>query len=357
MNTSSDPASDSASGTVLAGVCLGIAGYGLFSLQDAAVKWLVDDFTVWQVLFIRSVSLTALLLLIARRAGVSSMLASRNKGPLLLRAIVILAAWLCYYNAARDLGLAELTTLYYAAPVLVVVLSIVLLRERVHAARWIAIGLGFAGVVVAANPTGRPDLLPALLVLIAAGLWAWSNILVRQIMAYETTLNQMLFSNGAFVVLAGVAMPWTWQTPDPRSLALMVGLGVLSGAGQFLLFEGFRRAPASAIAPCEYTSLVFAFLLGYAIWGDLPADSVFLGAGLVALGSVVLVLSELRRSRARPGAAPASPIEAPVRPSIKPVELDAAPMVSGDAAPEPAVLPVSGGNAGPNWPRRDVPCE
>ena len=127
------------------------------------------------------------------------------------------------------------------------VLSIVLLKERVHATRWIAVGLGFAGVVVAADPAGRPDLLPAGLVLVAAALWAWSNILVRQIMAYETTLNQMLFSNGAFVLMAGVTMPWMWRAPDLEAWLLMVGLGTLSGVGQFLLYEGFRRAPASAI--------------------------------------------------------------------------------------------------------------
>jgi len=305
----------STSSGVLAGVGLGIAGYGLFSLQDAAVKWLVEDYAVWQVLFVRSLTLTALLVLIAGRSGVGAALGSRNKGPLLLRALVILAAWLCYYTAARHLGLAELTTLYYAAPIFVTVLSILILRERVYAARWIAIGVGFLGVIVAADPTGRPDLLPAALVLVAAALWAWSNILIRQIMAYETTLNQMLFSNGAFLLLTGATMPWMWSAPDMEGWLLMVGLGVLSGAGQYLLFEGFRLAPASAIAPCEYTALAWAFLLGYLIWSDVPSESVFLGAGLIVLASVVLVVSEHRRSR-RGAAGPA--IATPVRPSFKP---------------------------------------
>lgn len=320
---------DSTSSTVLAGVGLGIAGYGLFSLQDAAVKWLVDDYTVWQVLFVRSLTLTALLLLIARRKGLLGALRSRNKASLMLRALVILAAWLCYYNAARHLGLAELTTLYYAAPIFVTVLSIVMLKEQVHAARWIAIILGFVGVVVAADPAGRPDLLPAGLVLIAAALWAWSNILIRQIMAYETTLNQMLFGNGAFLVLTGVTMPWLWHAPDTEAWLLMIGLGILSGVGQFLLFEGFRLAPASAIAPCEYTSLAWAFLLGFLIWGDVPAQSVFLGAALILLASLVLVITEHRRSRRE---AAGSPMAAPVRPSIKPVVPGTAPAAATRAS-------------------------
>lgn len=314
------PKSNPKSGSVLAGVALGISGYGVFSLQDAAVKWLVTDYTVWQVMFVRSVTLTALLVLIARRAGLVAAARSRNKGAILLRAPLILAAWLCYYNAARELGLAELTTLYYAAPVMVILLSILFLKERVHAMRWVAVTVGFAGVVVAANPGERPDLWPAILVLIAAALWAWSSILVRQIMTRDTTLNQMLYGNGAFAIIAGCVMPWVWQTPDTLGWALMIGLGLLSGVGQYLLFEGFRMAPASAMAPTEYTSLIWAFLLGFAIWGDVPATSVFLGAGLIVLGSLVLIVDEHRRSRF--GAAEPSPATVPVRPSVAPVELD-----------------------------------
>jgi len=139
--------------------------------------------------------------------------------------------------------------------------------------------------------------------------------------------------------MAGIAMPFLWQAPDAFGWALMIGLGILSGAGQYLLFEGFRLAPASAIAPCEYTSLVWAFLLGLAIWGDVPASTIFAGAGLIALGSLVLVVSEHRRGRVQAAAgAPASPIESPVRPSIKPVGVKPANIVepSADSAAEPA---------------------
>jgi S-adenosylmethionine uptake transporter len=271
---------------------------------------------------VRSVTLTAALMLIGRRAAIAKAVRSRQKWQMLLRAPVILAAWICYYNAARHLGLAELTTLYYAAPIMVVVLSIILLKEKVHAARWAAVGIGFAGVVIAANPAEQPDLTPTILVLIAAALWAWSNILVRQVMAHETTFTQMLFSNATFAVMAGVTMPFLWTTPDAFAWALMIGLGILSGVGQFLLFEGFRLAPASAIAPCEYTGLIFAFMLGYAIWGDVPATEVFIGAALIVLGSLVLILSEHRRARRqRDAGEPVSPIDVPVRPSIKPLDV------------------------------------
>ena len=136
---------------------------------------------------------------------------------------------------------------------------------------------------------------------------------------------------GAFLLLTGATMPWMWIAPDMEGWLLMVGLGVLSGAGQYLLFEGFRLAPASAIGPCEYTALAWAFLLGYLIWSDVPSESVFLGAGLIVLASVVLVVSEHRRSR-RGAAGPA--ITIPVRPSFKPV--------ADESARPPAATPVQG---------------
>ena len=352
------PSHESHSGSVLAGVGFGIAGYGVFSLQDAAVKWLVTDHTVWQVLFVRSVTLTLLLVLIARPAGITVALRSRNKGAMLVRAPVILGAWLCYYTAARELGLAELTTLYYAAPILVIVLSILLLKERVHGARWLAVAIGFAGVIVAANPANRPDLLPAALVLIAAALWAWSSILVRQIMARESTLTQMLVGNAAFAVMSGVAMPWFWDMPDAFGWGLMIGLGLLGGVGQYFLFEGFRFAPASAMAPTEYTSLIWAFLLGFAIWGDVPAPSVFIGAGLIVLGSLVLVVTEHRRSRrsAAPGL-PESALDVPVRPSFKPVIVTST--ETSQTHGEARQTVIDGGPDGPAFSEqgRNAPCE
>ncbi len=88
---------------------------------------------------------------------------------------------------------------------------------------------------------------------------------------------------------------WLWRTPDLADLALMLGIGLVSGLGQFLLLEGFRYAPASALAPVEYTGLVWAGVYGYAIWADVPGPGTFAGAALIVSGSLALVWSESRK--------------------------------------------------------------
>jgi len=287
------------SGNVLLGLALALSANAVFSFQDAVVKWLVADFAVLQVLFIRSLAIATIAGTVYWRTAFRGVLRSPHKPALALRAAAMVTAWLCYYTAARSLVLADLVTLYFAAPLIITVMSIYILGEQVRWPRWLAVIVGFAGVVVAANPTGRPDLLPAGLVLVAATLWAWSNILMRKISATESTEVQMLFTGLAFVVACLPALPWVWVTPDPLTLALMTGIGCFAALGQYLMYESVRHAPASAVAPCSYTSLGWAFLWGWVIWRDIPELTVFAGAGLILLGSLIVVGSEWREVRRR----------------------------------------------------------
>jgi drug/metabolite transporter (DMT)-like permease len=281
----------------MAGILLATGAYFLFSGQDAAVKWLATDYAIPLLLFMRSITIVLLVLAIGRRPLVMQMLASRSKLPLLLRGAIILAAWLCYYTASRKLQLAEMVTIYFAAPMMITVLSVFLLHEKVGWQRWIGTSLGFVGVVVACAPGGVSFGWPVVLVLMAALLWAYSNILVRQISRTETTIMQMLFSNGAFVIACGVALPWIWTMPSWSAIGLMALVGLAGAGGQYLLFEGFRLAAASLIAPFEYSSLIWAFCLSFIVWGDVPRPGVFLGAGIIIASGLVVVAGEWLEER------------------------------------------------------------
>jgi len=183
----------------------------------------------------------------------------------------------------------------------VVVLSILVLRERVTAARWIAVIAGFAGVVIVADPAERPDLVPTLLVLAAAFMWAWSVILVRVVSRKDSTLSVMAVSSLFFVIACGAMLPFVWRTPDLLGWGLIFGFSLASALGQYLVYEGFRYAPASALAPVEYTGLVWAFFYGYMVWADVPTAKVVLGAALIVASSLGLVWWERRAARRAPG--------------------------------------------------------
>ncbi|MGN7293765.1 DMT family transporter [Rhizobium sp. SAFR-030] len=282
-------------GRPLLGIALASAGYACFALQDAIVKWLVADYEVPQVLFMRSLVIVLITGALARHLRHPSIMKSRYRGTVVLRAGLMLVAWLLFYNAAKHLGLAELTTLYFSAPLMVVFLSILVLKETVGAGRWIACIGGFLGVLIAANPAHSPNLLPAAMCVIAGFCWAWSTILIRLVSRSETTLTQMWATSLLFALACAVSFPWLWKTPDLTGWALMICLGLVATIGQYLLYEGFRYAPASALAPVEYTGLIWAFVYGYLIWAEIPAANVFVGAALIVGASLVLVIWEKQK--------------------------------------------------------------
>lgn len=280
--------------TVVTGVLSTVLAYFLFSLQDAAVKWLVVGIPVIQILFARSITIVAICLVIGRRDVVTQAIRSPVRGPMIIRSLLLFLAWLCYYNAARWLGLAELTTLYYAAPILITLLAVPILKEDVPPIRWLAVAIGFCGVMVATDlvSTGMAISWPVLLALLAAVFWAISTVLLRKTALHERTIVQMTLSNFFLAIFTGPALLFFWTPASLTTLALASMTGFIAALGQYAMFEGMRRAPVSILAPFEYTSLIWAFILGLVIWGDVPKHNVFLGAALIFAAGVTIILGE-----------------------------------------------------------------
>jgi S-adenosylmethionine uptake transporter len=288
------PAKAEASRT-LTGIALAVCGWAAFSAQDAIVKWLVVRLPVPEVLFARSVMIVLLASVVVRRRDLNALMQRRNFMAVGSRALLIFVAWLAYYSASRSLQLAELVTLYFAAPLFVVAMSHPILGEIVGPWRWLATIVGFGGVLIAADLSGTPNLWPALLALFAALSWAGTTILARNLSQAVSTAALMVGSNLIFVVVCGLAAPFLFVWPDAFSLALIVVLGLVGSVGQYFLFEGLRRAPASALAPFEYSSLAWAIFWGWAIFGDFPTRHVLIGATIILCSGLFMLLIESRR--------------------------------------------------------------
>ncbi|RUV50821.1 hypothetical protein EOB77_13485 [Mesorhizobium sp. M7A.F.Ca.MR.228.00.0.0] len=177
---------------VLAGILLTGAAYLLFSTQDASIKLLVVGMSVWQIMFFRSIAILGACAAIGGRQLFADTMRSPIVRPMLVRSAFTLAAWLCYYNAARSLQLAELTTVYYAAPIIVTVLSVFLLGEKVPMLRWLAVLIGFASCVAglllsyhASLPSGPAIILSAGVVYFASILFGTRGILRARIIHHR----------------------------------------------------------------------------------------------------------------------------------------------------------------------------
>jgi drug/metabolite transporter (DMT)-like permease len=286
------------------GVALGLAGFFVFPLHDALAKLLVRDLSVWEIMFVRSSSILIIVLALNGTAPLPRAYRSPVRSLLALRALIIVGAWALYYSAARSLALGEMVTIYFGSPILVALMAGPVLREQVSVSRWVAVAVGFVGVVIACRP-GFSASGPVLLALCAAALWSVSTILIRLTKLSEPTSVNMLMTNLGFFVLAGLILPWVWKTPSAQDWALLLALSLAGATSQFLVFEALRRASASTIAPLEFTSLVWAFVIQFAVWGNVPDGFVMLGALLIGCSGLVIVSIEwqesLRTKRARLG--------------------------------------------------------
>jgi drug/metabolite transporter (DMT)-like permease len=277
------------------GILLSSLAYLCFAMHDAMIKLLVESTTVWQILFCRSIAILLGCFILGGQNLARETVRSPALRPMMLRSLFLLAAWLCYFNAAKHLPLADITTLYFAAPIAAILLAIPILGEKVPLSSWIAVLTGFAGVVIASNPTGMTTGWPVYLALVAAVCWAIATTLLRTTSQSASSMVQMTMTNVFFLLLTTPMALMTWTMPSGGAQILLLAVGFIGGLGQISFFEALRRAPISVIAPLEYTALIWAFILGYAIWRDVPGPNVWTGAVLIAGAGMIILFAARKR--------------------------------------------------------------
>jgi drug/metabolite transporter (DMT)-like permease len=205
--------------------------------------------------------------------------------------------------ALTRLPLADATTISFASPLITVALAAVILKERVRVYRWTAVFVGFAGVIVmliphldfghyaAAGATAAATA-GSLLALVSAFCNAGTVIQTRRLTQSETT-SSIVFYFSLVTALAGAAtLPFAWHTPTAAELLMLVSMGIFGGVGHIFLTESYRYATASVIAPFDYTSMLWALILGYWLFGELPSALVYVGAAIVAGAGLFVIWRE-----------------------------------------------------------------
>jgi drug/metabolite transporter (DMT)-like permease len=271
-------------------ILLVLAAAATFTLAAASVKRLDGAIPLAQVVLCRNVFALPILLLLVPRAGGLAALKSRRPLLHLARTIGGLFGMFGAFAGYTWLPLATATALGFTMPLFLAAISVVLLGERLTRARWAAVAIGFAGVLLIARP-GLGEALPLVPVLavLASGVgWAFAMLSIRKLgEAGEHGVTIVIwFTLGAGLVSLVAALPvWVW--PDPTQWALLVGIGVVSAVAQLLMTEGYRRGEPTLLAPFEYSALLWTMLLGALVWHewpgvlDLAGFAVLVGAGLM----------------------------------------------------------------------------
>lgn len=301
----------------LAGILCIIAGVAVFFLQDLVLKFISGGYPLHQAMVIRSLAATPFLAFLVWRQGGTQTLRTPGWRMMIGRGVVMFLAYATYYLALAGLPLATVVAIFFASPLFITILSVLVLGERVGWHRWAAVAAGFAGVVILVRPGGNLFDWAAVLPVMAALFYAWGMIVTRKHGGTETAAAMALYGNFVFLVLAlclaalfgggqfaseehkSIAFllrGWVW--PTALDLALMLACGPIAAAGLTLLAQGYRIAASNVVTPFEYTAMIWGVLFGWLIWRDLPDRNGWLGIAIILCAGLYVLWREGRNPRA-----------------------------------------------------------
>jgi drug/metabolite transporter (DMT)-like permease len=271
----------------LAGIVLMLAGVFLFAVIDAVSKWLLETYSVGQLLLLRSATTLILLSPLIWRAGVAAFTGAPRPGLQLLRLVLSTLEVAMFFWAVAYMPLADATTFYLAGPIYVTAFSVLLLGERVGWRRWAAVLVGFVGVVIALRPSAATLTLPALIALGGSVIYALLMITTR---AVKETSDVVLLT-GQFVgtlAFGAVAAPFGWVTPTAYDMIFLSGFGAIAILALFCVNRSLKLAPASVVVPYQYTLLPWAAVFGYLMFGDVPDRLMLIGAAIIVASGLYI---------------------------------------------------------------------
>jgi drug/metabolite transporter (DMT)-like permease len=300
------------------GVLFLCAGLFIFSFQDVMIKLLSDRYPVHQLVFARGlIALPIIFMIVHWESGLGT-LATRRPGMHALRSFIGFGAFFFYYLALSSMPLTAVVAIWFTSPLFITVLAIPILGERIGWRRWLGILFGFAGALVIIQPGADTFQATAILPLLAAFCYGISTVLGRKIgitesgsvMAFYMMLTFFYMGVGLGVGLAHLDLPvpdagptrfllQPWRMPTGVELYMIVVIGIISGAGFWMLASAYRIGSAPVIAPFEYTAMLWASILSYLLWGEIPKATTVIGT-LMIIASGVYVLRREALVRERP---------------------------------------------------------
>lgn len=274
-----------------------VLGCGILSVNDAIMKSVTASLPLGESIFLRGLFSFGPVMLLVWRAGGLEVLRIRRWGPQLARGLLLAFSTLCFLESLSHMQLAESTALVFASPILLTILAPWLLKEHVGTREWLAVVVGFCGVLLMVQPDADGFRWVVMLPLASALSEALRDVITRKLMSSETSESMLMVSLVAVTVVAVLTSGFGWQVPSQNQLLLLALAGLLLGAAQFLMTDAFRYASAVVVAPFRYAGVVWALAAGFVAFGELPDGPALAGAALVVASGLYVLAQSLRRAR------------------------------------------------------------
>jgi len=279
-----------------AGIVLMTVGIASLSINDAIAKFLIEEYSPLQILFMRNMIALPIAITLTLRMGGYGALYSGRPAAHLFRGFLWVCATVVFFTSFRSLPLAEATALIFAAPLFITALSAIFLREQVGKHRWLAVIAGFIGVLIVIRP-GTDAFQPvSLLPICAALLHALLMLSARWVDPRESIWTMLLYLTGASAVISALVVPFVWTPVHGEDLIYFVGVALFGTAGMTMMTQAFRLAAPAIVAPLDYTGLVWATLLGWLVWREIPASYAFVGAAVIIASGLYVIWRERKKT-------------------------------------------------------------
>jgi drug/metabolite transporter (DMT)-like permease len=290
-------------GASLRGIGLMLGAVAVFAAMDTLLKLLTEHYPPFQVSALRGAAALPFILVPLLASGRLREIAPTRPWMHLLRGLLMVVVMAGFLYAVRVLSLADAYAIFLSAPLMVTALAVPLLGEHVDWRRWIAIFTGLAGAIAMLRPSGSSLMtLGAIGALLSALAYAASAITVRILTKSDTTASVVVWSTGIMTLITGaIALP-SWQPLRVEDYWAIAGIGLTGAIAQLLLVEAFRSAPASVIAPFEYTALLWGIAIDWAVWSVLPESRLLVG-GSIVIGSGLYIIWRERKAAIVPAVA------------------------------------------------------
>ncbi len=281
--------------TVVRSGILMLMATGVLAGMHTVIRYLSAGMHPFQIAFFRSLFGLLFLLPLLMRHGITTM-KTRQLRLNLVRAVTSVCAMLGYFYGISVIELAKATTLSFTNAIFGSLAAVLFLGEKMHPRRWVAVLLGFVGVLVVLRPGVIEVNLGSIAVLFSAVMWGISIVLMKQLTRTDSTVGIIIWFTVSTTVLTFPFALWYWTWPSWNDLFWLTVMGLLGSLGHLGAVSGFKLSDATAVLPMDFTRLIWVSLFGFLLFGEIPEIWTWMGAAIIISSTGVIIFSETKSS-------------------------------------------------------------